>query len=131
MARIIAVALAGLTVLVLGSAAVGEEPSGPPPCGKAAELELTGTIEAVASHAGWMGWDGVYATLKADGRNYEIHVAPASFLADLGLELAAGNRVTVKGCVARVNGAEAVMVREIRRENVVLNLRDSENRPVW
>lgn len=123
---------AAVVILTAGWAPLlAQEGASVPVCRSAQELAIPGTVESVRQHAGWMGWDGLYVTLRGSDRTYEVHLAPASFLADLGMSIERGDVIEVKGCLARVDSEDVLVVREIRKRNVVLNLRDQKGRPVW
>lgn len=121
----------GVLALLAGAPAVAQGGDKAPAYNVSGEIEVKGDVVAVREHAGWMGWDGVYVTLRTNDSNYEVHLAPASFLKMLDLNLVANDRLELKGCLATVDGVQVLLVREVRRQNVVINVRDPKGRPIW
>ena len=97
-----------------------------------AEVAVKGVVEHVVQHAGWMGWDGVYGTLRThQGDVIELHFAPSTFLKMLELVPAPGDTLELKGAFADTATGRVFLVRELRRANVVIHLRDARGEPVW
>lgn len=120
---VLAFVLAGLAAAQNGDKAPSYNPT--------AEIQVQGDVVAVRTHAGWMGWDGLYLTVRSRDATYEVHLAPASFLDLLELKIAAEDKIELKGCLTKVDGASVLLVREIRKANVVVNVRDPKGRPIW
>ena len=121
----------GVLALLAAAPAVAQGGDKAPTYNVSAEIQVKGDVVAVREHAGWMGWDGVYLTLRTNDATYEVQVAPASFLKMLDLNLAENDRLELKGCLVTADGVQVLLVREVRRENVVINVRDPKGRPVW
>lgn len=119
-----------LALLVTGTA-VAQSGEQAPAYKASAEIAVKGDVVGVRTHAGWMGWDGVYLDVRTQDETVQVHLAPASFLEMLDLAIAERDKVELKGCLAKVDGATVLLVREIRRDNVVINVRDPKGRPVW
>ena len=97
-----------------------------------AEVAVKGVVEHVVQHAGWMGWDGVYGTLRtSQGEVIDVHFAPSAFLKMLELVPAPGDALELKGAFAETPAGRVLLVRELRRANVVIHLRDARGEPVW
>jgi hypothetical protein len=104
----------------------------PPEYRLAAEVAVKGVAETVVQHAGWMGWDGVYGTLRTHGGEvYEVHFATAAYLKMLDLMPKAGEALEIRGVLADTPTGRVLLVRELRRANVVIHLRDAKGQPLW
>lgn len=124
--------LAALLLAVASATPATLAADAPPEYRLDAEVAVKGVVEAVVQHAGWMGWDGVYATLRTHhGEVLETHFAPASFLKMLELTPKAGDAVEIRGSIVPTPAGRVLLVRELRRANVVIHLRDDKGRPVW
>jgi hypothetical protein len=96
------------------------------------EETLKGTVEAVTEHAG-RGYStaGVHVTLRVESGIVEVHLGPASFLRESGLEIARGDAIEVVGSRVKGDEGEYVIAREVRRGEKTVTLRDASGVPVW
>ena len=104
----------------------------PPAYRLEAEVGVKGVVESVVQHAGWMGWDGVYGVLRThQGDVHQVQFAPAEFLKMLDLMPKPGDALEIRGVLADTPTGRVLLVRELRRANVVIHLRDAKGQPVW
>ena len=124
--------LAILVFLVAFAGASAAAPESAPRYAPDAEVDVVGVVTAITQHAGWMGWDGVYVTLRTGkGEVHTIPLAPAEFLKGIEFTLAPGDAVEIRGAFAATATGAVLLVREIRRENVRIRLRNEAGHPIW
>ena len=97
----------------------------------ATETTLQGTVRAVTNPAGRRGWSGTHLSLQSGGQTYDVHVGPSAYVANAGFTFAAGDRIEVTGSKVQLNGAGAIIAREITKDGKVLALRDKQGFPKW
>lgn len=121
---------ATLAAALVATLALAAEPA--PVYRVQAEVDVKGVVANVVQHAGWMGWDGVYATLRTgQGEMHEVHLAPREFLQMIEFTPAHGDALEIRGAFAETPSGRVLLVRELRRENVRIRLRDETGRPIW
>jgi hypothetical protein len=70
--------------------------------------------------------------LEAEGATYEAHLGPTCYLVGRGWELLRGERIEVTGVLLPYRGGgKALVVREMKRGNETLLLRDKAGVPLW
>lgn len=74
---------------------------------------------------------GTHVLLDTPDGDIEVHVAPTSFLASNGLEIARHEVIEVVGSRITVNGEEMIVAREITQEGRTLAVRDADGTPRW
>ncbi len=74
---------------------------------------------------------GVHAWVRSGNDELEVHLGPAWFIDNQDLQLAAGDRVDVRGSRVTIDGKPALIAIEVRRGTDVLKLRDEAGVPVW
>lgn len=97
----------------------------------ATETTLKGTVEAVKTVTGRHGWNGTHLTLKAEGKSYDVHLGPASFIKEKGFSFGKGDQVEVTGSKVEYSGAEAIVAREVKKDGKTLLLRNPQGIPEW
>jgi hypothetical protein len=95
------------------------------------EETLRGTVEAITEHTGRGYGTGVHLTLRTESATVEVHLGPAGFLRESGLDLAKGDAIEVVGSRVKGDQGEYVIAREVRRGDKVVTLRDASGVPVW
>lgn len=124
--------LSALALIAAIATPVSLAADAPPAYRPEAEVVVKGVVESVVQHAGSMGWDGVYATLQnPKGGAFETHFAPAAFLKMLELMPKSGDTLEIRGVIVETPAGRVLLVRELRRENVVIHLRDAKGQPLW
>ncbi len=104
---------------------------GMPKYDPAAEVTVKGTVEKVEEHAGPMGWTGTHLVLKTENETLEVHVGPSAFVADKGFKFVAGDSIEVTGSQMKLEGAEALLARSIKKGEKILTLRNEQGIPQW
>ncbi len=92
---------------------------------------VVGVVRSVAEQAGEMGWNGVYLVVEDQTGPFTAHVAPASFLEELGFSFKAGDHVEVTGSVVKHGGTRAILVTQIKKERDTLRVRLDDGTTVW
>ncbi len=95
------------------------------------EDTLQGTVSAVTTITGRGGSNGVHFTLKTPNGPYDVHVGPSAYVSQSGFTLSDGDPVQVVGSRVVIDGAKALIAREIRKNGKVLSLRDKQEFPLW
>ncbi|MDE3148025.1 MAG: DNA-binding protein [Acidobacteriota bacterium] len=97
----------------------------------ATETTLQGTVSAVTNPVGRRGQSGTHLSLQSGGQTYDVHVGPSTYIANAGFTFAAGDRIEVTGSKVQLNGADAIIAREITKDGKLLTLRDKQGFPKW
>lgn len=114
--------------------------SGPNYFDPATVVSLNGTLtevrsDWVAQGNGNFTGTGLHFVFSSGGTSYELILAPAQFLSDLGISLGVGDSVSVTGSVvdAYVSGYsdEFIIASSITVGGVMGELRDSAGFPLW
>lgn len=97
----------------------------------AAEMTVNGTVEGVMHPTGQKGIAGTHLTLKSDQGTFDVHVGPSSYISAQQFAFAKGDTVEVIGSKVKVEGQEAILARQITKDNKVLTLRNEQGFPLW
>ncbi len=95
------------------------------------EVTLTGTVDEVLLQAGRGGATGLHLQVSDEGETFDVHVGPTFYLFPEGLEVLKGDQVSVTGSKIVVDGAPALIVKEISKGDFAITLRDEIGLPVW
>lgn len=95
------------------------------------ETTLKGTVEKVSRVAGYHGWSGTHLALRTEDRTYDVHVGPSEYLSKIGLNFSTGDQIEVTGSKVKLDGADAIIARETKKQGKVFTLRDSQGFPRW
>lgn len=74
---------------------------------------------------------GVHLQLQTDKEKISVHLGPAWYIERQDVEIAAGDRIEVKGSRVSSEGKPAIIAAEVRKGDETLTLRDSGGFPVW
>ena len=97
-----------------------------------AEVVVKGVVTEVTTHPDWMGWNGTSVTLQTrDGVSNRVMIATADFLKFLDFTIAQGDTLEVTGAWVTVEGSTVLLARTVRKERVVISVRDPNGRPNW
>lgn len=100
----------------------------------ATEITVTGVVDRIwTEDCLGCGCDGgTHVTLEAEGATYEAHLGPTCYLVAKGWELLRGDRIEVTGALLPYRGdGKALVVREMKRDSEILQLRDRTGIPLW
>lgn len=95
------------------------------------EVTLKGTVEEVKSFTGGRGGNATHLTFKAGEETFDVHLGPTAFLKQQGFEFAKGDEIEVTGSKVKFATGEAIIAREVKKNDKTLTLRDSQGIPKW
>jgi hypothetical protein len=96
-----------------------------------AERSVVGVVERIDERA-QLGRMGVHLDLRTDEEIVTIHVAPWSFLREIGLSsIARGDRLEIVGAPVRSAPTPTVLAREIKMNDHTFTLRNKQGQPLW
>jgi len=98
----------------------------------ATELSFAGTVEEVRTvPAPARGPGGIHLIVRTNEGTDEVHVGPVAFVRSRNFEFAVGDAISVTGSKVEIDGADAILAREITKGGEVLTLRDPQGFPLW
>ncbi len=95
------------------------------------ETTIKGTVEAVNQYHGRRGCCGTHLSLNTGTAVVPVHVGPAAYVKEQHFSFDKGDQIEVIGSKIQVNGNDAVIAREIRKEGKALVLRNAQGVPSW
>ncbi len=95
------------------------------------ETTVKGTVEEVKQVTGRHGWNGTHLTLKTETGDLDVHAGPSSYISQQGFSFAKGDQVEVLGSRVKNGSSEALIAREIKKDNKTLTLRNAQGIPEW
>jgi hypothetical protein len=135
-ARLHLAACAALTLATAGVAWASDRAVCCPNYELAQETTLEGVIEKVETRYGQAGSPGIHLVVRAGETVYDVHVGPRRYYRRQGIELAAGDAITlvaapVRGVTSVPEAPQEVVARSIRRGDETLVLREPDGAPRW
>jgi DNA/RNA endonuclease YhcR with UshA esterase domain len=98
----------------------------------AAETKFKGVIDEVKDReCPISGTMGAHLMIKADGKVYEVHIAPTKMVKSYDVVFQKGDEVEIKGVKTTFQGVDAILAREIKRGNDDFVFRDPQGKPIW
>jgi DNA/RNA endonuclease YhcR with UshA esterase domain len=116
--------------LPLAAPAQKEAGKGMPVYNPGTEVTLRGTVQEVKTQQ-YGDETRTHALLKTDYGTFDVHFGPSSFLAARQLTLQKGDQIEVTGSRVEINGADAVLAREVRKYAASATLRNEQGTPMW
>jgi len=95
------------------------------------EVTVKGTVEEVMQYPRKRNSTGTHLMLKASDGILDVHVGPSWFLSQQKIEFAKGNEIEVTGSKVKVDGKDALIAREIKKDGNVITLRNAQGVPEW
>lgn len=124
--------------LLLGTLGIGTQAQMGPGPGKhisnydpKTEVTMSGTVDRVTQQTGRRGWAGTHLFLKTDQGAIEVHVGPTDYITSQQFSFAAGDILEVTGSKVTMQGKDALLAREIKKEGKTLVLRNAQGIPKW
>ncbi len=74
---------------------------------------------------------GTHLIVKTDQGKMEVHLGPTSFLEKQQFTFAKDDQVEVTGSKIKVEGADALIAREVKKGGKTLTLRNAQGVPAW
>lgn len=98
----------------------------------ATETTVKGTVEEVRRVSGPRGGPGgTHLILKTDKETLEVRLGPTTFLEKEKFTFAKGDQIEVTGSKVKIEGADALIAREVKKGGKTLTLRDAQGVPAW
>lgn len=96
-------------------------------------VTVRGTVENVTTMQPLEGMEeGVFVTMRTPrGQVVAVHLGPSWFIERQGDIVEQGDQIEIRGSRVTVRGQELVMASELRKQDMVLTLRDEQGMPVW
>lgn len=107
------------------------QPTQGPKYNPSTEVTVKGTVGEVKEVTSPMGWAGEHLTLKTENETLDVHLGPASFLAEKKFSLAKGDQIEVTGSKIKYEGTDALLAREVKKGDQTLTLRNAQGIPQW
>jgi DNA/RNA endonuclease YhcR with UshA esterase domain len=104
---------------------------GEPRYDPATEVSVKGTVQEVRKQVRSGAWTGIHLTLKTDKETLDVHLGPSSFLLKNQMTFAKGDQIEVTGSKVTLQGADALIAREVKKGDKTLTLRDPRGIPLW
>lgn len=105
--------------------------AGVPPYDKTSETTVKGALDSVKQVDTPSGVKGTRLYLKQGGQTIEIYAGPANFFAKSGIVFTKGEALEVTGSKVDIQGASALLARQIKSGGKTIVVRDENGRPVW
>ncbi len=97
------------------------------------EVTVKGTVEEVKEYPSQGGGShtGLHVTLRTDNGSLSVHLGPTDYWKKNGFELTKGDSIQVIGSKIKVDDAEYIIAREIKKGDKVVTLRNAQGVPAW
>jgi hypothetical protein len=121
-----------LTIALSATLALAQKGRGQRQYDPSTETTVTGTVEEVKKVAGQRGGPGgTHLMIKTAQGSLEVHLGPTSYLEKQQFTFAKGDQVEVIGSKVKIESADVVIAREVKKGGKTLTLRDAQGVPVW
>ena len=74
---------------------------------------------------------GVHLLVKTERETLDSHLGPPEFLKECGGQFAKGDRIQLAGSRVKYGAGFVLLVREVRKDNSTVYLRDEKGNPNW
>lgn len=100
---------------------------------KTAEVTVTGKVEDIQEFdCPVTKTTGSHVVLRTADSTILVHVAPVKFMKQYGIELKKGSKLTVTGARMKDGeGGDTMLAREIQSDEIVLDVRTPDGKPLW
>ena len=132
----LALAILLITVMAVSGFAQrgGGQGKGMPKYDPATETTIKGTVEEAKEHSCptcGRNQTGLHLTVKSDAGTFDAHLGPTSFVTKNNFTFAKGDQVEIIGSKMKIDGADAVLAREVKKGGKTLTLRNAQGIPAW
>lgn len=95
------------------------------------EETITGEIVSITQVAHGQGQGGMHISVKTDKETITVHLGPIRYLEDQGLNLAAKDKVEIKGSRVTLNNRAVILAAEVKKADKTIKLRNANGLPLW
>jgi hypothetical protein len=96
------------------------------------EVTVAGTVQEVKTYPSkGSGAAGEHLHLKTPDGVVDVPLGPSDFLKAKGFDVAAGDAIEVTGSKLKVNGADAIIARQVKKGEKTWTLRSASGVPEW
>lgn len=95
------------------------------------ETTIQATVEEVKQVTGKRGWNGTHLMVKTETGPLDVHVGPAAYVTSQQFSFAKGDQIEVTGSKVKLQDADVLLAREIKKDGKTLVLRDAQGFPKW
>lgn len=74
-------------------------------------------------------WGGIHLELKSESGMFAVDLGPSWFMESKGFKFAKGDQVEVTG--SKLQDRDAIIAREVKKDDKVLTLRNAQGIPEW
>jgi hypothetical protein len=74
---------------------------------------------------------GIHILVKSDSVTIDVFLGPTEFVKQFEFNVSKGDRVQVAGSKVKFRGADIILAREVRNQQMTLYLRDRKGVPNW
>jgi len=74
---------------------------------------------------------GIHAVIRTDKETLSVHLGPDWYMENQDMEIAAKDKVEVKGSRVTIEGKPAIIASEVKKGEDILVLRDANGIPAW
>jgi hypothetical protein len=93
---------------------------------------ITGEIVSIDTFRPQKGMSyGVHLMLKTDKETIPVHLGPAWYIENQDVKLSPKDKIEVKGSRIIFEGKPTIIAAEVKKDDEVLTLRDSNGVPMW
>ncbi len=128
----LSILIVALTVALSATSTLAQKNQGQRQYNPATETTVTGTVEEVKKVAGTRGGSGgTHLMIKTTQGSLEVHLGPTSYLEKQDFTFAKVDQIEVLGSKVKIESADVVIAREVKKGGKTLMLRDAQGVPVW
>jgi hypothetical protein len=128
----LSILIVALTIALSATSAPAQKGQGQRQYNPATETTVTGTVEEVKKVAGPRGGPGgTHLMIKTAQGSLEVHLGPTSYVEKQQFTFAKGDQLEVIGSKVKIESADALIAREVKKGGKTLTLRDAQGVPVW
>ncbi len=106
------------------------KPAAEPRYDTATVIDVPATVEEVRE-VKTAPMKGQHLTVKTEKETLDVYLGPAEFVKIFEVNFAKGDQIRVIGSRVKVDGADVVLAREVRKGEVSLLLREANGEPNW
>ena len=93
---------------------------------------LNAEVVSVDAHTSRRGvYQGVHLLVNTGKATIEVHLAPSWYLEDQNFAIVPEDKITITGSRINIDGEQAIIASQIKKDHETLILRDEDGFPLW